>query len=208
MIAFEEMDKMMDTEFQIVDKVDFHGLNLEVRRLIPYELECGIVQRVSDACFNPETGEWMPEVEDFAKKLSVIAASTNLEIPADAEDQYRLVYQSDLWSVMESHLDEEQMLDITLSIERRVSERLITNRKKFEAQFEEAAKQIGEIGRTIGEMFSGITPDEMSGIIRALGDGTLDEEKLVREVVKMQNELRAGEQDNVIPFPKQEDDGE
>ena len=188
--------------------VDYYGKEITVLRSIPLADEMELVRSVVDASFDRETGEYKPENRYFAARAGILALFTNITLPEEAGMLALLLYQTDIFAAVESVLSEEpQYVDLLASIQARIDVILDTNRKEFEHTLSEAVTAIGGMVESIGNLFDGVTKEDLGTLLSAVNNGGIDEEKLVSAVVQEQNRLRE-EENKVVPFPSaEEDDG-
>lgn len=101
------------------DGKDGEPVEVDVMRTIPLDVMQAFVRNASDACFG-EDGEYHPELEDFATRLGVLIAYTNLAMPKDPAKQYALCYGTPVFDEIVNTINSSQYYDIISSIERRV----------------------------------------------------------------------------------------
>ena len=196
LITFEKIEEIMNDYFPATDTMEWHGLEIEVSRTVPFALAAEIVVRAANACFNAD-GEYLPENSDFAFRLCVIDAYTNIDLPEEIEAQNRLLYGTDLWGAVIRMISEDQLNLIEYGINRRVKARLDTNRAEFERGVNEVITGLQQLSEQFTGMMDGIEPDDLRRMVQAIGENGIDEEKIVQAVVAEQNKMR----DNVVAFP-------
>ena len=199
-ISFEKIEEIMNERFFVVDTMDWYGVEVEVKSLIPFALASELVRRIADACFSDD-GEYMPEVSDFALRLGVIEAYTNIELPDNVEEQNRLLYGTDLWEDIISLIYDAQFNMIVQSVNQRVSYRLDTNKAAFERGVNEVMDGLMQLGEQFNTVMADVEPGDVKRMIEAIGENGIDEEKIVKAVVSEQNKAR----DNVVVFPAAEE---
>ena len=200
-IAFDNITEIMNDYYPETDTVEWRGVEITVRRIIPIEWMSEIVKRVENSCFSDD-GEFTPETMEFGIRVCVIAAYTNIDIPLDMELQNRLVFGTDLWDAVVPAISGTQLQEIYSCSMRRVQARTEANRAEFEHEIKKATDMIAELGEKIGDMFNDITPEDVKKMIAAIGENGIDEDRLVQAVVAEQNKTRGN---NVIDFPMAED---
>lgn len=209
MISIEKMDEILNDRFPVDMVTDYYGEELVVHRFIPYTAQRELVRTVADACFS-DKGEYMPEVREFAFRICVIEAYTNVRLPENnIEHQYRIIFHSDLWDVIKKIIPISQIDNLKDSIQERIDAKNNANRAMFEREIQSAIDMINSIGEQLSGMFDGISAEDVQSLVRAIGDG-VDETKIVEAVVDRQNQLREGQDNNVVQFPvsEEEEDGE
>ena len=190
MISVEKMDEIIEERFPDFSVVDYYGQELIIRRTVPYEIFSGIVQRAVEACFNSDTGEYLPENRDFAVRLCVIGAYTNVRMPENVEKQYRMLYGTDLYTRVIREIDDDQWDAMIDAISDGISVRNEANRVMFERGMQTVSDQIEQIGQNLQTIFNDVSTEDLRKFVDAIGANGIDEEKLVQAVVAEQNKAR------------------
>lgn len=208
-IAAEKMMEIMNDRFLSEETIDYYGEELVVKNTIPFEIFCIIVRKVSDICFNKDTGEYMPENLDYAVRLCVIDSYTNVDLPESTEEKYQLIYRTDIWETVMPYINREQFNSLVSAIRNAIDVRNEANRALFDRDINLVLEQINSLGEQVNGMFANITEDDMKALVNAIGNGGIDEGKIVKAVVEEQNRIRGAEKDGeVIPFPAAEENGD
>lgn len=189
-VTYETIREAMNDHCPQVEILDWYGVEITVQKIVPFLTMKEIVEDVAGACFNDDTGEYMPELMDIALRICVIDAYTNIVLPGDPEEQNRILYGTGLWSGISELIDEDQFNAIELAISRRVKARLDTNRAEFEHELNAMTNALSEAGKQINDLFAGVNADDLQKLVAALGEHGVDEEKIVQAVVAEQNKLR------------------
>ena len=189
-VTYETIREAMNDHCPQVEILDWYGVEITVQKIVPFLTMKEIVEDVAGACFNDDTGEYMPELMDIALRICVIDAYTNIVLPGDPEEQNRILYGTGLWSGISELIDEDQFSAIELAISRRVKARLDVNRAEFEHELNAMTNALSEAGKQINDLFAGVNADDLQKLVAALGEHGVDEEKIVQAVVAEQNKLR------------------
>ena len=207
MISISKLDEILDERFNNEEVVDYYGNDLVITKTISFAVFNEIVQQVSNICFDPDTGEYTPQKLDFAVRLCVIEAHTNVRLPDDTEHQYRILYGTDLFRTVYEYINHDQYAVMLDAITDAVHERNNANKAMFERDMNTVLEQVNQIGSRLQDMFENIGPDDIQNLVRAIGDNGIDEEKIVKAVVAEQNRQR-GEVIQFRPVEAQEDEQE
>ena len=203
MISVGKMDEIMEERFPAVEIIDYYGEELCIQKVIPFNVFTEIVHGVIDSCFIADTSEYTPESLDFAKRLCVVSAYTNVRLPKDTEKQYQFLYRTNLWETVLSIIDRGQYTALVEAIDDGVCTRNDTNRKAFEAMLWKASMGISEFADGLSGLLDGINQGDVQNLMRAFGAGAIDEEKLVHAVIAEQNKSKeledAGNMDGQTP---------
>lgn len=190
MISVAKMDEIMDERFPNFVSVDYYGEELRIRRVIEFDTFTEIVQSVVRACFRENDGAYMPENKDYAIRLCVIDAYSNVRLPDNKDKRYKMTYCSDLFDTIVSEISVSQYEAMIDAIEEGIMARNDMNRQLFEHGTQIVTDEIAELGKQLGELFGGVSPEDLQKLVSAVGEGGVDEEKLVQAVVAEQNKLR------------------
>lgn len=194
-----------------VEVIDFHGIEIEVSKMIPVESATAIIHAVVEASFSEETGEYLPESRLLATRTGILAAYTNIDIPEDQEELAILVYNTGLFEMVEGVLSNSlQYYDIINAIQDRCSVRVDVNRKEFEHELNTAVSLIGEIIDSVKGLFGGVSQEDLQNLMQAIDSNGIDEEALVSAVVRENNRLRGEETEELDgqDTDTEQDDGE
>lgn len=209
MVSIEKLDEIMSDHFPAVEVVEWHGTELEIRKTISAATMYDLVRKVANACFDETTGEYLSEVRDFAERVAIVSAYTNVQLPDDdTEHLYDILYRTDLYDAVWKNICSDQLLAISDAIDQRIETRTEANRAMFEREVQNIIDSVQQLGEQISQLFDGITPEDLKAMISAIGEGGVDEEKIVQAVVAEQNKARGD--DNIVQFPVSEEttDGE
>ena len=202
MISISKIDEIMEERFPNYDTIDYYGEDLAIRRVIPFSSFSAIVRRVSEVCFDQDTGEFAPDKMDFAIRICIIEAYTNVRLPDETEHQYRILYWTDLVDVVMGHISMTQYNAMVSAIQDAVCVRNNANKVLFDNAVNEVLSKITDVGDSITEAFKAISPEDIQTLVSAIGANGIDEEKLAKAVVAEQNKAReSAVSKDVIQFP-------
>ena len=94
-------------------KVVWHNnLMLSVRSWLPLPEMFGLIQNTVTVVFDPEEQRYAPELLDFAIRAGVISYYAAVDLPETLEEQYELVYTTDLYETVCKHISQSQLAAI------------------------------------------------------------------------------------------------
>lgn len=187
MISVEDMAEIAMDYFPNVVVEDFHGKELVVQRIIPFHILSALTPKIVDACFDDESGEYQPEMLDFSMRIAVVRAYTNVELPDDIEEQYYILYGTDLWNMVNLVADPEQLQLLHAVVIDRIHTQNNANKVLFEKTMHSSIDAITNIVDRLDDLFSDVTTDDIRNMVMAIGADGVDEEKIVRAVIAEQN---------------------
>ena len=181
MISIKTLDKIAN---ECPDKVtvDWHGEQLVIDRILTFGEVVLFVDKVTEVCFDKETGTYRPEARDYADRLMTVAFYTNVRLPENNEHQYKLLYKTDLYRTVLEHINIEQYDEMLAAISRKISHELHLNKRSLETKVEAAANDVARVVDAVSALFEGVEPGDIQNIAKAIGDG-YSEEKLIQAVL-------------------------
>ena len=67
--------------------VEWNGLSISVTKRLGLRQVLAFIDEVVNGCFSEESGEYMPEVVDFAIRCNVLTRYANFTLPTDVEEK-------------------------------------------------------------------------------------------------------------------------
>lgn len=197
-ISAEEFENYVLADQEEFETIELDGLTLRVRRYLDLTRMIAFTDYVVNACFDRDTGEYLPEMKEFAIRSAIIIFYTNIVLPNDPEAQCRILYNTSIPSqIMASHIidDGGQLNGILSAIDAKLNLIASTNADELRRKFEEAANSLAEIGEQLSDIFGGINEEDIAGVINALSATGLDEEKLVSAFINQSQNNTGSAQD-------------
>lgn len=116
--AFKKYQKNNMTQVRLDDDT-----TLDVRRTLSFD-ECVLfVNSVCNACFNDETGEYMPEYRHLLTKLNMLMRYANVPFPEDIGVAYEIISNTNICRKVEDAIDETQYFHILDAIDEKINYR-------------------------------------------------------------------------------------
>lgn len=166
---------------------NWNGLEIRLHPTLTLEESLKFVHEVVYSCFERGTGEYLPEIRDFAMKCSVLERYANIELPEDAADKYDLVYNTDLYEFVSEKINLTQFFELEEAIDRKVN-RLADNKSiEMEKRLDEALNTIEEALKSLSDVFGAVDKDDVAKLTKVLSDGAFDEKKLVEAFIEVAN---------------------
>ena len=184
-----EAEKVVETEVTVsipTTTIVWNGNTLTVSRRLTFAEMLGFVKNVVELCFS-EADEYLPEVQDFALRSSVIQYYGRIALPPDIEQKYTLVYDTDLCKVIMDNIDKEQFNAMLDAISMKIRYRAQANIEELRRNMNDMIRRFEELEYNIASIFTGIDGDTMRSVADAVSSGAFDMEKLVTEVLKQRD---------------------
>ena len=179
-ISVNAFERVMKKDFENTEVFDWHGVEVTVRRTIPFREVLEFVGSAAESCFTSDTGDYVPEAKDFAIYSNVLERYANFTMPEKLDAQYELIYGTDAFEAVREHIDQAQLNSICRAIDEKVRYRTQTNIEAVQKQFDELSAVCERIQERLSETFNGVNKEDIHALLRALGERGFDEEKLVR----------------------------
>lgn len=135
---------------------------------------------VASACFNDETGEYVPEVRSAITQHEIIEFYTNIELPESIEEAYDLIYHSGIIDVVMKHIDKRQIGEINSSINKKVKHIAQSNISSISAKTEDLLSAVDNLQEQFQKLFSEVNSDDMKNMMTSLAKNGLNEKNLVQ----------------------------
>lgn len=178
-VSINAIEKVVKENYSPTKTIDWNGLEIVITPTISLKNMLGFVKDVSENCFAEDDGAYLPEVKDFAVKNAVIAYYTNLTLPTNTESRYDLIYMSGLANIIIAHINQEQFNDIIKAINTKVEHIANANIDSVNKQINNIYAAFENIQTNMEELFSGVDNNDLKGLISAISNGQLDENKVV-----------------------------
>lgn len=182
---FETVMKEMNTEKHTV--IDWRGIDVTVRRTLQLKDVMKFVTSVVASCFSDDM-TYNPEAREIAFKTNVLTLYANFSMPSNLELQYDLIYTTDAYDTVLEYVNQEQLNEIGAAIEERIRYRIRANVESVQRQVSDLFAAFDNMQRQVADVFSGIGDGDIGKLIRAISEGSIDEDKLVRAYLQQKAE--------------------
>ena len=160
-----------------------NGVTVDVVHSVPFATELAIIEAVAQSCFDDDDN-YYPVLVDMMLRHEVIAKYTNIELPDDVEVCYALFYNTDLWQCVSEYIDEVQLSNIQAAAYEMIRRR---NDIRSEMMRKSMAEMVEGVSR-ISDAFKGVSPDDISGVMNAFANGSINESKIVNAILEQSKE--------------------
>jgi len=177
-VSINAVDSVIREHFSSAISQDWHGVEINIRRTLPFKDMMSFVNEVVDSCFDKDSG-YLPEVLDFALKSSVILRYTNVSLPDNLEHRYSVLYDSDLVELVYLSINTAQLDEMVAAINRKIDYLCETNISAVVRRADELVSSFEELQKSAKDLFDGVSREDITRLIGAIGDEGLREEKIV-----------------------------
>lgn len=207
-VSINAWEKVMKEDFDTKPVVvEWHGIDIEIKKTIPLTDMLQLVEDVVNACFTNDGG-FIPQAEQFALKSMVLAYYAGFAMPSSLEKQYDLVTNTDAFDFVVEHIDSLQFADIMDAVERKIDYLCDSNAVAIKAQTDKVLIEFQKLGESMEAVFSGMSADDVQKIISAVGNmGDVSEEKIVNAYMKQKQSDGVDAEDTGHTATEEDDPG-
>lgn len=160
-------------------KVDWHGVDLEIKPLLSFYEMIGFVNLVAQCCFSSDTNEYLPEMKDFGINCGILALYTNIELPEDIEDKYEYVLRCDAFGLILEVIDEIQFKQIVTAIDAKIKILAESNINALQKEVSELYGMVDSISAQMEALFGEFNSENINSMLAFINSGNLDEKALM-----------------------------
>ena len=170
-----------------VNEFEWNGIKLSVNKTISFGKMMEFVRNVTDSCFAIDTGEYLPEIVDFAEACSILEFYGNIELPDDIEEKYQIVYCTDILMAVITHVNTDQLEDIIDAVNKKIKHRARSNIEALTKQMNEAIGTFNSLEESLSKVFAGVDGDTITSLVKAMSNGGFNEDKVVDAIMAKRN---------------------
>lgn len=176
---------LIGDEVERVRGVEYNGRNIEVKILLSYPEAIGFVDYVVDSCFDDDTGEYRPEILDFALRFATIESYTNINLPDKYGEAYDFLYSIDdlLFSIKEV-ISKTQFTSIMDAIDNKINSIVNSHASEMMAKMNDLYNEVFSLIDTLDKQLDGISDDDMKKLVEAMTETGFDTNKLVKSYIE------------------------
>lgn len=189
-ISINAFEQVVNERFGNYTEVEWYGINILVTPTLSFKTMMTFVNDVVGSCFD-EGGEYRPEIMDFAIRTNILTKYANFRLPDDLSKRYDLVRRSDAVEAVMREINQEQLHEITRAIDRKLRQLSDANVQALNTKLTEVANGFEELQNQIADMFNGISNADIQGLLGAMSNGSIDEEKIVQAYTQNMHPVKA-----------------
>ncbi len=178
-VSITAFDKIVDENYVPYNSIEWHGIELIIKRTLSFSEMMTFVNRVVQTCFSEEDGKYLPEVKDFMIRSCVLEMYGNFAIPSNIEHLYSLIYCSDAVQTVLGNINRIQFDEIADAIDRKIEYLAQSHIDTITKQAEALYASVENLQQQLAGVFSGVKAEDMKKMIGAISNGQIDEERLV-----------------------------
>jgi len=174
-VSVRSVDDVIKEKYDNTATIQWNEIDIEVKHSLSFVDMLSFVKNVVEGCFEEASGTYMPELKPFLIKICTLAFYTNVAIPQNVNKKYELIYRTDIFDAVIKQVDRAQFTDMCNAIDENIDVIINAGRKELE--------KLNRVVEEIESVFSGIDGDTLKNLADALGDGGIDEEKLMKAII-------------------------
>ena len=178
-ISVNTFEKVAKEHFGNEVIVDWYGVEVTVTPTISAVEMMNFVDDVVESAFLEALG-YMPEVFDFVVRCNVLTRYANFSLPGNIEKRYELVYGTDAFETVVQKVNPGQYDEIVRAAKEKIEYKLDTSAAAVTRDAERMIDTFGDIQNQFESLFSGLSGDDIKKMVSAIGDKSVDEERLVK----------------------------
>lgn len=159
-------------------EVEVNGYTVRVRAIVDKPVAQTIVTNVLDGCFGDD-GEYDPITKEFLKKLLILTAYTDIELPDGVSEKYAFIYGTGIFDCITPSIDSVQLAEIFDAIDEGVKQIQQMNANTIGKSLIQLYADVSAITAEFSKLYGNVSADQMAAFVSAVSDSKLDEKKLV-----------------------------
>lgn len=179
-ISISTMDKIIKDTYEANKTIVWHGQELVIKHSLSFHEMLKFVDSVVKSCFLQDTGDFTPEIKEFAIRSNLVDMYTNVSLPDPLEHQYQLLYQTDIIDTITENIDEEQYFGMIRAINDKLDHLAKARIEMLQKKFDEAVTAVNGIVESMSGLVDGLEAGDLKKFVDAINEkGFVDEEKIV-----------------------------
>lgn len=183
-ISINAFENAVNSQYNPTEVIEWRELKIVVKRSLTLKDTLTFVDSVVKSCFSQEDGAYMPEIKDFAIRSCIVEHYTNITLPSNLDKRYDLLYSSDLLDAIMQNVDQLQFNAMMRAIESKTEYLAKSNIESSTRAINELYASLDSLREKFEATFANISGEELNKVITAIGANGLDEEKIVKAVLK------------------------
>lgn len=198
-VATNDFEDAALKNYSPIVETEWCGIPVLIKKHLSFVSMLEFVDSVVESCFAEDTGEYLPEIKDFAVRCAILTIYSNFSLPDDLERKYSLVYASDAISFVLDFIDLDQFHQMLTAIDKKIEHRAQSNIEALNKQMNEIAANFNVLEDKLSNIFGAVDGDTISKVAGAIANGSFNEDKLVQAFLG-----NAPHKDNVIPISSED----
>lgn len=187
-VSITTLDKIAKETFNNnVETFEWYGTDIVIKHSIGLSDVLEFVNNVVESCFG-ESGNFIPEVMDFAIKGNILTKYANLTMPENLEHRYDLIYQTDIVDEVCKRINRAQLQEVISSISKKIDYLCSVNASVVQQKLSELVIAFEGMQKQTASLFDNVSNEDIEKLIGAVSGGSISEEKIVEAYMKHKND--------------------
>ena len=187
-VSITTLDKIAKETFNNnVETFEWYGTDIVIKHSIGLSDVLEFVNNVVESCFG-ESGNFIPEVMDFAIKGNILTKYANLTMPENLEHRYDLIYQTDIVDEVCKRINRAQLQEVISSISKKIDYLCSVNASVVQQKLNELVIAFEGMQKQTASLFDNVSNEDIEKLIGAVSGGSISEEKIVEAYMKHKND--------------------
>lgn len=158
--------------------IEWGGVEITVKRTLSLTEMIEFVANVVESCFD-DSGNFMPEIMDFAVKVNIATIYANIKLPKDIKKQYELLYISNITDSIVKQVNTQQLTEILNSISAKVKYKTDSRVNAAHAEIKKIAEGFSDTKSRLDNLMSFFSDMDVKDIVQKFAN--MDEKEFARE---------------------------
>ena len=123
-VSISQIDKVMKEVYVPATTVEWHGVEIVVKKSLTLEDMLKFVSDVVKTCTEQEAGGYMPELKDFAIRLNVVEMYSNVKLPDNVNHKYFILVNSGIVETILENININQYEELILQLTKNLMQSL------------------------------------------------------------------------------------
>lgn len=160
---------------------EWMGIVAQAKDIILLQDMLEFVNDVVELCFDSE-GNYVPELYDFAIRREVVMKYTTIEMPDDAEMQYKILFATSLFDIVMEYVNKKQFNEMIRAIDRKLKYTSDARTMQAHAEIQKIVDTFGSLNKNVQVAMEKISDVDLSELFEKLS--RIDEHKIVGEYIE------------------------
>lgn len=173
------MSKIIDSNYSPSVTEEWEGITYNIKKTLTLTEMLEFVSAAVQLCFAEGNDSYLPELRPFAIMNCIIDFYTDLDMPNETEERYRILYCSDIVDKVLNAINMRQFNDIVDGIDKKIEHRVQSHIDAVFRQMDTVMEALDSMNTQMSNLFNGVDQDQIQALIKNVSENGLDEEKLV-----------------------------
>ena len=169
-----------------ITAIDVHGKEVQVKADIGLTETIGFVDSVASTVFDEDTGEYRPELFDFAFGAMLLMYFTNIALPEDAEQQFELICHTDLCFEVKKNIDNERLDQLYAAADQKVMHLVRCAENALTSKMNDLLTAFAQLQESTRDVFANVGGADLKAMVANLSG--MDEATLAKVVLAQQDD--------------------